>query len=277
MNWKVLFITTALIMLSTLAIAAPAFAENGRQGGGYGFGNWLENLSVESESYIKIPSINPGSPAMVEVENMHILKLTIKVNEEVSNVGLTVQQLVAENFGFPENVENFRPPGENFGTPGMSVPGGFQNLGFNRTYRYFRFVAENITDAQVENVIIDFEVEKSWISEHSIDEENISFGRFENKLVEITTPQGESIAMERQVIVDLPTEKVGEDATHIYYFSTTSPGFSYFAITGRSEVGSSENSSGKGESSGGSLSGVAMMAIVVVCVVVLFYGRKKWV
>jgi hypothetical protein len=274
MNWKLLSITVTLAMFSTLALATPAFAENVRQVGGREFGNSLENLSVESESHIEIPSISPESQATVEIENMCIFKLTIKVNEEVSNVGLTIQQLVAENFFAPG--ENFGAPGENFPVPGMSVPEGFQNRGSTKTYKYFRFVVENIIDAQIENVIIEFEVEKSWISEYSIGEENIAFGIIENKLVEITTPQGESITLEQSVTVDLPTEKVGEDATHIY-FSTVSPGFSYFAITGGSEEGPSENSSGNGESSGGHLLGIAMMVIIILFIGVIFYWRKKLV
>jgi hypothetical protein len=272
-NWRQMFVTVTLVMLSTLALATPAFAENVRQVGGRGLGNWWENLSVESEFHLEIQSIKPVSPLTVEVENMCISKLTIKVKEEVSNAGLTIQQLAAENFLPPR--ENFTIPRENFTTPGMSVIEGFQNLGYTRTYRYFKFIVRNMTDDQIENVIIEFGVEKSWISRYSIDKKSITLSRLENKLVEITAPWGESTAMERQVMASLPTEKVGEDATHIY-FSAVSSGFSYFAITGRSVEGPSENSPGNGNSSGVNLVGVAMMTVIAVLIGVLFYWRKKF-
>ncbi len=238
MNRKLLSITVTLATLSTLTLIAPASAENDQSWGGWGFGNRLENLSVESQSYLEIPSINPESPVTVEVENMHILKLTIEVNEEVSNVRLTIQQLV-ENFERPS--ENFEYPGmfppeeplENFEYPGMPSSGRPQIAISPDVYQYFKFVVENITDAQIENVIIEFEVEKSWISEHSIDEENITFGRLENELVEVSLPGGEPITQEMSVVA-LPTSRLGEDATHIY-FTSTSPSLSYFAITGESE------------------------------------------
>lgn len=293
MNPKLLPITATFTMFSTLALAAaPASAENGQPGGGREFGNWLENLNVESQSYLEIPSINPESPATLEVENMHILKLTIEVNEEVSNVGLTIQQLVVENLEYPWMVENFEYPGtfpperflENFEYPGTFPPEGFQIDILSRIYRYFEFVVENLTDAQIENVIIEFEVEKSWISEHSIDEETITFGRLENKLVEIPTPEGEPITREMSVQVNLPTTRLGEDASCIY-LASTSPSLSYFTITGEGEEEppenvpeeASENGLGEGESSGGSVLGIAMIAIVAVFVVVLFYGRRKWI
>lgn len=283
MNRKLLSITVTLAMLSTLALIAPASAEDGQPGGGREFDNWLEYLSLESQSYLEVSSINPESPATVEVENMHILKLTIKVNEEVSNVGLTIQQLVVENFEYPEM---FPPEGfpENFEYPEMFPQERSQIAILRGIYRCFKFVAENITDAQIENVIIEFEVEKSWISEHSIDEETITFGRFENEIVEITTPEGEPIAREMLVQVDLPTTRLGENASYIY-LTSTSPSLSYFAITGEGEEWppenvpeeASENGSGDGKSSGGSVLGITMIAIVAVLVVVLFYARRKLV
>lgn len=215
MNRKLLSITMMIAILSTLVLAAPASAETNQP---VEIGDIFlppeEYLSVECQSSLEIPSITPGSPAIAEVENTHILELTINVREEVSNVGLTVQQLV-ENF---ENLPTI--------------------------YRYFKFIAEDITDTQIEIVTIKFEVERSWISEHSINEESITLGRFENKLAETeipeVTPRGELTTQEWLVLVDLPTEKVGEDEAHIY-LSATSPGLSYFAITGECEGEPPEN------------------------------------
>jgi hypothetical protein len=284
MNQTLLSIAVAFVMLSMLMPVTPAFAENDRPTGGREFGNQLENLSVESQSSLEMPSIDPESPITVAVENTQISKLAIKVNESVSNIRLVVQQLVSENFGSYGDVgnlgpsastENFMNQGdvENFWTPSMSTPWGSQTVTSSQVYHYFKLVAENVTDTQIENVTIEFEVEKSWISEHSIDENTITCNRFENNLMEIPTSGGETITLERLTPVALPTSRLGEDATCIY-FTSTSPGLSYFMITGESK--DNNNDSSGGQSSGSSAPGIVIMAAVMVSIAVLFYGRRKW-
>jgi len=186
-------------------------------------------LSEERESHFEISSIAPGSPATVEIDNMCIRELTVKADENVSNVGLTLRQLIME-----------------------SQPEFFQEV-YPEIYRFFDFTFENMTNAQVENVIVEFGVEKSWISEHSISEENITFARVENKQVEISSPMGE-ISREIQVPVPLPTSRLGENATHIY-FTSHSPSFSYFAITREGETELPENF-GPGENRPDNMSGL---------------------
>jgi len=282
MNQKLLSIAAALVMISMLALAAPAFAENDQPSGGQEFGNMLENWGMEGQSSIGIPSISPKSPATAMVENTCVLKLTIKVNENTSNVGLVVQQLVAENFGsygttgnfgFPGGAENFGHSGtaENFGFPGMSTSWG-STAARSQIYHYFKVTAENMTDSQIENVDIEFAVKKSWISEYSIDEETITCNRLENESVEIPTSGGGTISRERLTPVALPTTMLGEDTTYIY-FTSTSPGLSYFTITGESR----DNTSSGGSSSGSLVPEIVIITIVVVSIAVLFYERRKWV
>lgn len=212
MNRKLLSITVMLAMLSTLTLATPALAETTRPV--VEFHIFLppeEILSVECQSSLEIPSITPESPMTIEVENTHIHELTINVKEEVSSVGLIVQQLV----------ENF----ENFPTK-LAAKEGFQiDIQIPKAYRYFRFIPEGISDAQIENVIIEFDVERSWISEHLIDEESITFGRFDqDNMLEV-----------------LPTTRLGEDTASHIYFASTSPSLSYFAIVGVGDEGPPEN------------------------------------
>lgn len=273
MNQKPLSIAAALVMISMLALAAPAFAENDQPSGGQEFGNMLENWGMEGQSSIGIPSISPESPATAMVENTCIIKLTIKVSESASNVGLVVQQLVAENFGSYGAAGNFGFHGgaENFGFPGMSTPLG-STAARSQIYHYFKVTAENMTDSQIENVDIEFAVEKSWISDYSIDEETITCNRLENESVEIPAFGGGTISRERLTPVALPTTRLGEDTTYIY-FTSTSPGLSYFTITGESE----DNTSSGGSSSGSPVLGIVIITIVVASIAVLFYGRKKWV
>ena len=282
MNQKPLSIAAALVMISMLALAAPAFAENDQPSGGQEFGNMLENWGMEGQSSIGIPSISPESPATAMVENTCIIKLTIKVNENTSNVGLVVQQLVAENFGsygttgnfgFPSGAENFGHSGtaENFGFPGMSTSWE-STAARSQIYHYFKVTAENMTDSQIENVDIEFAVKKSWISEYSIDEETITCNRLENESVEIPTSGGGTISRERLTPVALPTTRLGEDTTYIY-FTSTSPGLSYFTITGESR----DNTSSGGSSSGSLVLGIVIITMVVASIAVLFYERRKWV
>lgn len=81
-------------------------------------------------------------------------------------------------------------------------------------YAYLNIVTKYITDANIDRVTIVFKVEKSWIMEHKIDETTLTLKRY---------AAGEWTS--------LPTEKVDEDDTHVY-FSAVSPGLSVFAISG---------------------------------------------
>lgn len=93
-----------------------------------------------------------------------------------------------------------------------------------KTYRYLTFGKENIEDSNIEKVEIKFKVEKSWLTENSHTKEKIALFRFkEGKWNKLTT-----------TILD-------EDDENIYY-SSTSPGFSAFAMGVENEAG--ENKTG---------------------------------
>ena len=70
------------------------------------------------------------------------------------------------------------------------------------------------TETNIANPVIGFKVVKSWIAENNIDESTINLNRYS------------SGAWNK-----LPTTKTGEDESYIY-FSSETPGFSPFAITG---------------------------------------------
>ena len=83
------------------------------------------------------------------------------------------------------------------------------------TYAYLSIDKANITDSDITEVKIKFKVEKSWIANNNIDVSQIALYRYVN---------GQWIK--------LPTVKLSEDSTYIY-FESTSPGLSVFAITGQ--------------------------------------------
>ncbi len=145
----------------------------------------IENVSPTYE----IPSITPEENATVDVENTAITELTICVKNAVENVRVTVQQLTE------------RPAGIEIAAPGIS-------------YKYLNIVAQNITDADIDFISINFGVERAWITAENIDPDTIALRKW--------------VA---GAWVSLPTAKVGEDGTYFYY-SAESPGLSIFAVSG---------------------------------------------
>ncbi len=126
-----------------------------------------------------------------EIPAEQITGMTIAVRGSVENVRITVQPL-------PD-----KPAEIAIGTPGV-------------TYGYLNIVAENITDADIDVVLIEFRVEKAWVSAENIDPDTISLRRWD------------PIAEEW---VSLPTTRIGEDDMYFYY-SAESPGLSIFAVSG---------------------------------------------
>jgi hypothetical protein len=74
------------------------------------------------------------------------------------------------------------------------------------------------TPNNIENAVICFKVEKSWIQDNKIDKSSITLNRFTDK-----------------VWNQLPTHLSGENEKFIYYTAETL-GFSPFAITGKNTV-----------------------------------------
>ena len=180
------------------ALAAGAYYWCVRAVDGVGnIGSWSEDWSFTvsiappTPPSVEIPLITPEAPATVEVENAAITALEISVLNTVENVRITVQELVDR-------------PGE----IAIVAPGAI--------YRYLEIIEENITDNDIGSVTITFKVEKSWIEGENIDENTITLKRYNP---------------ENGGWVSLPTVKVSEDATYVY-FSATSPGLSYFAVSG---------------------------------------------
>ncbi len=159
-------------------------------------GSWSESWSFTvvappTPTSVEIPLITPEAPARVEVENTAVTVLDISVLDTVENVRIIVRELVDR----PAEIA-------------IAAPGAI--------YRYLEIIEENITDNDISSVTITFKVEKTWIEGENIDENTITLKRY-------NTENGEWVS--------LPTVKVDEDATYVY-FSVTSPRLSYFAISG---------------------------------------------
>jgi hypothetical protein len=85
--------------------------------------------------------------------------------------------------------------------------------------KYLEVVPTNITDADIANVTINFQVEKSWVSINNIDVGTIALYRYSNSTWN-----------------KLQTKKINETSDHLY-FQSVSPGLSVFAIAGKKTKG----------------------------------------
>ncbi len=149
-----------------------------------------EKIENQSPTY-ELPSITPEENTTILVENTALTDITIQVENAAENVKITVQEVTEDAAGIA------------IGAPGA-------------TYKYLNIVAENITDAQIESVVIRFKVEKSWIILNDINIATITLNRYDSLTGEWTS---------------LPTTYLSEDDTYVY-FSAVSPGLSIFGVSG---------------------------------------------
>ncbi|MBN1896460.1 MAG: VCBS repeat-containing protein [Candidatus Aenigmarchaeota archaeon] len=81
-------------------------------------------------------------------------------------------------------------------------------------YRYMEITSSGINDSDIEEATIEFNITSEWLSDNKIVPESVTLLRYhENDWQE------------------LQTEMTSHD-DHFYYYSASTPGFSYFAITG---------------------------------------------
>ena len=193
---KINLIASAYELTSAEALATDTYYWHVRGvDGAENVGSWSENWSFRvyvpptPVLTVDIPSITTDENATIEVENTAITGMTILVVENVENVRITVQQLTD------------KPAEIAIGAPGV-------------TYTYLNIVSENITDADIDIVLISFEVEKAWITAEDIDPDSILMRRWD---------------LVAEVWVSLPTTRIGEDDTY-YYYQAESPGLSIFGI-----------------------------------------------
>ncbi len=92
------------------------------------------------------------------------------------------------------------------------------NLSTGEVYKYFNLWVGNAgfaTEKNIENPVVCFKVEKSWLQDKNIDKASITLNRYSDKKWS-----------------QLPVEPLREDNKYLYFTAET-PGFSFFAITGK--------------------------------------------
>lgn len=95
------------------------------------------------------------------------------------------------------------------------LPATIAIAGPDSVYQYLSISLTGFSSADISNVVIGFKVSKSWLTSSGIDSSTITLNRWTGTA---WTP--------------LPTTTLREDSEYIY-FSATSPGLSYFSITGK--------------------------------------------
>jgi len=93
-------------------------------------------------------------------------------------------------------------------------------LDSGEVYKYFNLWVGNsgfATEKNIENPVVCFKVEKSWLQDKKIDQNSITLNRYDEKKWS-----------------QLPVTLLKEDNKYLY-FTTETPGFSFFAITGKAK------------------------------------------
>jgi len=148
----------------------------------------LENVTW-SESVPEIAENENGSLDFTSY-NIPTTKIIIVANGTVSNLVLNVGVLS----GKPENVP----------APTVIVA------------RYLEIKTQT-SGENIDHAVIEFKLEKSWITANNIDENTVQLMRYKNGWQ------------------PLPTRKIREDVNYVYYSAET-PGFSVFAIGGSAQM-----------------------------------------
>ncbi|NLN43507.1 MAG: PGF-pre-PGF domain-containing protein [Methanosarcina sp.] len=92
------------------------------------------------------------------------------------------------------------------------------NLSSGEVYKYFNLWVGNAgfaTEKNIENPVVCFKVEKSWLEDKNIDRNSVTLDRYSDKKWS-----------------ELPVKLLKEDSKYLYLTAET-PGFTYFAITGK--------------------------------------------
>lgn len=162
---------------------------SGGGGGGGGGGGSGSGAATTGSSGKGWDTIAQGSDSTFTTSQTEFTKIEFIAADKLSNVELTVNSL-----------QN---------TPYTNTPLG------NTAYKYLEIVKNNIQESDIQSAQITFTVDKSWLAQNSISQENIALYRY----------VGGAWTM-------LPTIIVSSEG-NVVTFQATTPGFSYFAIASK--------------------------------------------
>jgi predicted alpha-1,2-mannosidase len=156
---------------------------------------WILNSSeAENTKRVEVGDIFAGENKKVDVEGLSITHLVITAINSIYDEEIEILQFIEKPGGVPT-------------APGV-------------VYKYLSITPSVSRDNDIENVVIGFKVELSWISEKDIDVNTITLHRYDP---------------ENGKWEELLTENVGEDEEYAY-FEAISPKFSVYAISAKSKA-----------------------------------------
>jgi PGF-pre-PGF domain-containing protein len=157
-------------------------------GGGGGGGGTTTSATSETVKLASMSAGKTGYFTYTKEDDLGIQQIALTPKEALTNVMIQVKKESAK----PANV---------------SEPAG-------RVYSYLTITALNVKEENISSASIKFKVEKTWITNNSIDKATITMSRYKDG-----------------VWNKLSTYMLSENETYVYYKAST-PGFSVFAITG---------------------------------------------
>jgi PGF-pre-PGF domain-containing protein len=162
--------------------------------GGGGGGGGSITLPKKHEKRMIFSKVTPGAASIMKITNPEIglKQIKISVKNQARNVRITVTKLDDK----PASVTH-------------EISG--------KVYKYIEIGTNNLEEDNLEDAEIEFEVNKTWISNNNYDPFKVKLKRYLNGWQE------------------LKTELTDQDNDY-YYYKAPTPGFSYFVITAEEEV-----------------------------------------
>lgn len=216
-----LYILLALSLLFSVLAASANYGQGSYNSGIYGKADPSSDSSTTSSSTTSstgggggVPAGSQAAPAesssqlwadassgqtltmKIKSEAIAIKQVETSVNNDLKNVEVTVEKLSEE----PKNAEPIE----------------------TKTYQFFDIKTKNIKEEDVENVVIRFEVTKSWINANEISEKDVVLAHYKNlKWEELPT-----------IIIKDSLGDSGNNAPgNVVKYEATAESFSYFAIS----------------------------------------------
>ncbi|MBW6470359.1 MAG: PGF-pre-PGF domain-containing protein, partial [Methanosarcinaceae archaeon] len=150
-----------------------------------------------------VASIAAGGNASVSFTKTYVTGIEITVKNAVSNVRITVENLLTRPSSIPDVLDQIFSAGSNL-----------------KTFKYLS-ISVNIDDSNIDNAKITFKVDKSWLTENKVDKSSVKLARYHDGWD------------------SLSTDISSEDGNYVYYVATT-PGFSTFAIIGEEIIAATD-------------------------------------
>ncbi|MBI4895729.1 MAG: PGF-pre-PGF domain-containing protein [Candidatus Aenigmarchaeota archaeon] len=184
--------------LAVTTTSSNSSSSGSSSGGGGG------SSTVTTKKTVLFDVINPGVNGVITNLNsdLGVTKILISVNSQISSVTVSVDKL----------------------SSAPSTTGAVSG----KAYKYLT-VEKSVNNTVLKEITFDFSVEKSWLTNNSVDEGTVALYRYTTKWDK------------------LATLKVNSNATHVMY-EAVSPGLSYFSIAGEQSV--SQCTSGQKQCSG---------------------------